>query len=60
MGQKMNDICKCNGEKCKAKKNCKRFACKSVEFQSYEKYYLLPKNKKGRCAMFVEIKNAKV
>jgi len=52
----MTETLKCSGEKCKVKKNCKRFVCKSVKFQSYEKYYLLPKNKKERCAMFMEVK----
>lgn len=56
----MTEICKCTGTKCKVKKNCKRFVCKSVKFQSYGKYYLLPKNKQGKCTMFLEGKNGKV
>jgi len=52
----MRDICKCSGEKCKVKKECKRFTCKEEQYQSWADFYSLPKNKKGRCGMFLEIK----
>lgn len=53
----MNDICKCSGEKCKAKKQCLRYTSKPMAYgQSWAKFYLYPKDKQGKCGMFIEVK----
>lgn len=49
----MIDICKCSGEKCKVKKECRRFTCKEIKYQSWAEFYKQPKDKIGRCGMFI-------
>ena len=51
----MIDICKCSGEKCKVKKECRRFTCKPLEYgQSWAEFYKQTKDKQGKCGMFLE------
>lgn len=53
----MNDICKCNGEKCKAKEKCLRYLITPISYgQSWAEFYKQPKNKQGKCGMFLEVK----
>lgn len=52
----MTEICKCNGEKCKAKEKCYRFTSRPTTYQSWADFYTLEKDKKGRCGMFLEVR----
>jgi len=52
----MIDICKCSGEKCKVKKQCKRYTAKEKKYQSWGNFYLSPKKIDGKCGMFMENK----
>lgn len=50
-------ICKCNGEKCIVKEKCLRFTIEDKDkFQDYAEFYREPKNKQGKCGMFLENK----
>lgn len=48
------DICKCSGEKCKVKNQCLRYTSKPLDYgQSWADFYKQPKNKQGKCGMFM-------
>ena len=51
------EICKCNGEKCIVKEKCKRYLIKPIKYQSWADFYTQPKDKDGKCCMFLENKN---
>lgn len=50
------EICKCNGEKCKVKEKCKRYLIKPIKYQSWADFYTQPKDRDGKCCMFLEVK----
>ena len=53
----MNEICKCNGEKCEVKEKCYRYTSKAKDkYQDWADFYKQPKDKDGKCGMFLENK----
>ena len=53
----MNEICKCNGEKCEVKEKCYRYTSKAKDkYQDWADFYKQPNDKDGKCCMFMENK----